>query len=347
MDPVSAHVAHVRHLARQPALEPILVKNHGMNAKEARAAARQAVPFLEQALEFLEAAQAANPRVRSVLQYYGYLNLAVACVLVYRPPRWEQHRSHGVEDLTRGVKSLKLGTRIVRTHRGAIGLFHSIISSGPLPSTLRLKDLVVPIHYLGAELEQFGVAPHRLEVSGGITAQEPENRLVSSFTFKVSDAHGNQADIATRFPAKRMGSAMPILRQLYAVGPRERTSRTYVSKQTWTEGNKARAERFHERNGLLLVNFGCQSVGIRGGVSREWRFRPDTPLIPTLTAGLILSFVPASLARYRANLLSTVEDSRLNLLCEVFINEADGFMIPAFRNLLYGEAQYISRADYT
>ena len=50
------------------------------------------------------------------------------------------------------------------------------------------------------------------------------------------------------------------------------------------------------------------------------------------SASLLLSFTLASLARYRPHLVDSVEASKLNLVFEVFQNEADGFMIPMFRN---------------
>jgi len=41
-------------------------------------------------------------------------------------------------------------------------------------------------------------------------------------------------------------------------------------------------------------------------------------------------------------LIDTLEDSRLNLLADVFFNEVDAFMLPAFRNLLYREELVLS-----
>ncbi len=94
-------------------------------------------------------------------------------------------------------------------------------------------------------------------------------------------------------------------------------------------------------------NFGAQHVNANLTVEYLWRFDRSSPILPTLTAGLLLSFVLASLARYRANILDRVESSKVNLLCEVFASEADGFMLPAFRNLLYAETMYAATVAYT
>lgn len=68
---------------------------------------------------------------------------------------------------------------------------------------------------------------------------------------------------------------------------------------------------------------------------------PSAPILPTISASLLLSFVFSCLACYRAHLLGRVETSRVNLLCEVFANEADSFMLPSFRNLLHGESVFL------
>ena len=68
-----------------------------------------------------------------------------------------------------------------------------------------------------------------------------------------------------------------------------------------------------------------------------WKYAPRVPIYPTLSAGLILSFVLSSLFRYRPTLVRKLDNSGINLLVDVFLNEIDGLMIPAFRNLLYRE----------
>ncbi len=94
-------------------------------------------------------------------------------------------------------------------------------------------------------------------------------------------------------------------------------------------------------------NFGGQFANASLVVEYMWRFDRSSPILPTMTAGLLLSFALASLSRYRANVLDRVESSKVNLLCEVFSSESDGFMIPAFRNLLYAETMYATTSEYT
>lgn len=350
MDPVTAHIAHLRHLTNPSTLEAVCVQKHGLSRSDARAASKEAASFIDQALQFIESAEASSARIRPVSLYYGYLNLAVACVLVYRPKDWEQYRKHGAEDLTRDLSRIALNTEVAKFRKGAIPLFHSIISSGPLPTIpLRLKDLLVPVPNVGAELEQaLGVPLFLLETTGEVgPTPDAANRVVSTFSFDIRTPSGRSGDIAARFPARRMGSAMPFLRENYILRSRTTAKRVYESRTSWSVANRERAERFHQEAALKLVNFGGQHVGVDGIVHHFWRFRPDTPLIPTLTSGLLLAFVLASLARYRANTLHRVQNSKINLLCEVFASEANGLMIPAFRNLLYGEAMYIRRTEYT
>lgn len=98
---------------------------------------------------------------------------------------------------------------------------------------------------------------------------------------------------------------------------------------------------------MRLINFGGQEVDANGHVAFSWQVNSGSPLIPTLSASLLLSFVLASLSRYRPNLLDHVETSKVNLLFDVYSSEADGFVIPAFRNLLYGQTMFMSSVLFT
>jgi hypothetical protein len=62
--------------------------------------------------------------------------------------------------------------------------------------------------------------------------------------------------------------------------------------------------------------------------------------------GLLLAFALASLYRYRPNLLDSIESSKISLIFDVFLNEADGFLLPAFRNLIYGELLCLHRSRF-
>jgi hypothetical protein len=140
---------------------------------------------------------------------------------------------------------------------------------------------------------------------------------------------------------------MPSLKSQYLPQQIEPHTRTFESQNEWTAGNKERAERFHIDMALKFLNFGGQIVDSRGVVQYLWWLEPNSNILPTLTAGLLLSFVLTSLSRYRANLLDRVESSKINIIHEVFANEADGIVIPALRNLLYAETMYIETVGYT
>ncbi len=354
MDPVSAHVAHIRHLARPSALEPFLRTRHGFSLEASRRLAGEVAPFLEQALVFHDASRSAPLRVRSVFQYYAYLNLAVALVLIYQPTGWQGFRKHGVEDTTRDLSRISLSSPVIRVRAGALTLFHSIISEGRLPAgDIALRDLFAPIPMVAAELEHaFDIRPLSLLVSGEVrlTGDTPSQVAKSYFTFQLFDPRSEPAGDPgnAKFPLKRLYRAMPDLKTQYRAQQRKGHTRTFESMHSWTSGNKERADKFHEQMALRFVNFGGQEVDVLNQeVHYVWRLQLNSDLFPTLTAGLLLSFVLASLSRYRASLLNRVESSKINLLFEVFTNEADGFLIPAMRNLLYAETIYVTALGVT
>ena len=78
----------------------------------------------------------------------------------------------------------------------------------------------------------------------------------------------------------------------------------------------------------------------------SWYSMNHKEFIPTITASLLLSFSFASIVRYRPILLNKLMDSRLNFLFDIFVREADGFLLPAFRNLLYREELAIIRNQF-
>lgn len=308
---------------------------------------------MDQALHFYEAATGANVRVRPVLQYYAYLNFAVAVVLVYKPPGWEQYRRHGAEDLSRPLKKLSLSSPIVHVHQGAVPLFHSVLSGAPLPTTyLTLKDLLVAIPMVALELKQtFDVGPLAVKVTSGLeNIGDGDGQRVGAFCQLLlidpnNPPHWNAG--SNTLPVKRFCRAIPELAAGFRVAHKESHRVVLKSKQQWTVGNRARAERFREETMFRACNFGGQFANASLVVEYMWRFDRSSPILPTMTAGLLLSFALASLSRYRANVLDRVESSKVNLLCEVFSSESDGFMIPAFRNLLYAETMYATTSEYT
>jgi hypothetical protein len=353
MDPVAAHVAHIRHLARPAALEPFLRKRHGFGAQVAKKLAYEVAPFLDQALIFHDASRPAQLRIRPVLQYYTYLNLAVALVLIYQPLGWQGYRKHGVEDITRRLQRISLSSPAIRVRQGALTLFHSIISGARLPGqSLTLRQLFVAIPMVSAELEQaFGLHSLSLRVSGGVrvTSGEADQLAGSYFTFQLSDRDNQPSGDPglAKFPLNRLYKAMPALHTLYKPQQKRGHTRTFESRQKWSLGNKERAEIFHDSMAMKFINFGAQEIDRTGQANYFWRVAKNCHILPTLTASLLLSFALASLSRYRANVLDRVESSQVNLLLEVFANEADGFVIPAMRNLLYAETLYVQPVGFT
>jgi hypothetical protein len=350
MAPVAAHAAHLLHLTRPPALRPFLEERHAMSAATAQRLAGEVAPFIEQALAFHEASASASMRIRPVLQYYSYLNFAVAVVLIYQPDNWQSYRSHGAEDLTHGLQRISLASPVVRVRSGALSLFHSLLAEGPLPkSKLTLKHLLVSIPMVAAELHHVaGLSPTTIHVRDHLRNEgEPDKQVVRScFTF--SAAAGRNEPPPKAFPIKRLYSVMPRLREQYSCEPRDNgSSRTFVSKRTWTLSNRPRAERFHNDTKLKVSNFGGHMVDANCVSHYSWPVNPGLPIIPTMSAALLLSFTLSSLCRYRANILDRVESSRVNLLCEVFANEADGFIIPTMRNLLHADHLCVHSAPYT
>src|SRR5262249_52401123 len=106
MDPIAAHVAYLRHLVRPSVLEQLLRDRHGCTKGKSKALASDIAPFLDQALLFYDSSRNIPLRVRPVLQYYAYLNFAVATVLIYEPNGWQQYRKHGAEDLTKSLQRI-------------------------------------------------------------------------------------------------------------------------------------------------------------------------------------------------------------------------------------------------
>ena len=353
MTPVGAHAAHIRHLSRPSALEQLLIERHALTGAVARRRSFEVAPFLEQALHFYESACRSDVRVRSVLQYYAYLNLAVGIVLVYRPSGWEQFRKHGAEDHTRSLKKLSLSSGVVQMRPGAVPLFHSVLSTAVAPTRrLTLRNLLVHIPMVALELkEAFSIRP--LAVRVGFSLEDrgiPPNHKVSAvIRLNLCDTNNppTWSPGTATLPVNRFRQAIPELGSQFRITQHQKHLTEFESNQNWTPGNRERAQAFLEDVAFRAANFGGQFVGPNLNVEYLWRFERTSPILPTLTAGLLLSFVLASLSRYRANILDRVESSKVNLLCEVFASEADGFMIPAFRNLLYREAMYVNPTPYT
>jgi len=140
---------------------------------------------------------------------------------------------------------------------------------------------------------------------------------------------------------------MPLLKSDYKLIEHNSTIRKYKSKRKWSKNGFNRAEKTHYNNMLKMMNYGGQNYSLDGECFYSLKFGKNEPILPTLTATLIFSFILSSFARYRANIIDQSESSKLNLLFDVFTNEADYYMIPAIRNLLYNETVALAQKIYS
>jgi hypothetical protein len=195
----------------------------------------------------------------------------------------------------------------------------------------------------------FGIKPFGLEVTGGPTVigNGSVQEAVSTFDLTMLDPDPRNPSRKVPFPIKRVYQAIPWLKTDYALVSRSANHRRFVSNQRWPATELDKAALHHKAVALKAINLGGHLADEQGLVRFQWRFCPDTPLLPTASACLLLSFTLASLYRYRPNLLDSIESSRVNLIFDVFLNEADAFLLPAFRNLLYGEILCLYRTRFT
>ena len=151
--PLDAHLAHLRHLTVPKVARDILHSRFKLSAKTAKETAPLISSYVRRALEFHEQSRTSAISLRPVSQYYSWLNLAVACILAYRPHNFEQFRNHGVQDLSYKLDTLELSSEVVRVKHGAVPLFHSIISGEQLENqVIRFGHLVSAIPLISYEL---------------------------------------------------------------------------------------------------------------------------------------------------------------------------------------------------
>lgn len=340
-DPLDLHLAHIRHLSCPASLAGLLSERFNRTKKQAKADAAEISPFLDQGIGFLNAAKQSDPAVAPVLLYYAYLNLAVAVVRAYRPTNWEQYKSHGAIDRTKALTRISLSSKLAKVQQGAIPLFHSVYSKAPLiQRDYSLRELVCSIPDLTAELgDVYSIKNQFLFVRGRIAPLEEEGvkLLRSEITFEFLNQR------VQRFPTQRLHKAIPFLKTDYYVHSKRSRMRVYRSDQSWTPGNRERAQRRFDADVFLASNYGSRDF-FNNEVDHRWVVPPSEPLLPTLTGSMLLLFSLSSLSRYRANVLRRVESSKLNLLMEVFRAEVDAIMLPALRNLLYCESVMIERS---
>ena len=339
--PLEAHVGHLRHLANPTAARELLRREFGFAAAAARNVSHLFCAHIEQSIHFYEQSKDTSIRIRPVLQYYSYLNLAVAAILAYKPTNWYRYRSHGVYDKTLSLQRLDLASTVLEVQQGTVPLFHSILSDVDLSSrTFRLGGLVAGIHMLSHELSYaFGKDTQRITVSDSIV--EDSGVFYSQIIF-----NNYTNAIARPIAHQRLEDAMPLLTSDYVRDRGARNPLIYKSIASWASADVATAP--HRKNCMKLINYGGHAIEESAfGVHCQYRWHgvSRSPLLPTLTSLLLFSFSLASLVRYRPALLNAVLDSPYQLLIDTFVQESDGTFIPALRNLLYRQEVSIGSQD--
>ena len=339
-DPLVAHLAQIRLLCNSQNLFTILKEEHELSDSVSKKLALEVSPFIEQALAFYQTSTNAPVSIKPVIQFYAYLNFASAIVRIYQPANWQSYKSHGVEDLSKARNRITINTKLLKIRDGVIPLFHSIFSDEHLKNQkFSLIELFSAIPMVSTELKQY-FNQRVLFIRVNQSVEEIANRNLSTIRFKMDD---NQ-DFP--MPIRRIFKAIPLLRDNYYLHSVE-GERIYYSKKGWSLNNKIRAQNFHTSNMLKVINYGSQVYNpYSEEVITGWYYNPCSRLLPVLSASLILSFCLSSIARYRANLLSKSENTRISSMFEVFVNESDYYMIPSFRNLLFGNTIHVTRIDY-
>ena len=341
LPPLDAHICHLRHLSNPGAARLVLRKRFSVRTADLRKSAELFSAHIAQALDLYETAHASGPTVRPILQYYAYLNLAVAVILAYRPSNYVSYRQHGLQDRSATIQSLDLSSRVVEVTRGAIPLFHNVICSAGLPRrTYRLREIVVAIPTISVELEDaFRVRSSQILAFQTLEFDRKTKRYHSQFRFELHTRDARRP-VFRRIPVDRLEQTLPHIKTAYKL--KQRTDRLviYSSKQEWVETDLESAQLFHRQSCFKAANAGGHQKYEDAGEPMTqflWYLAPRTAVLPTMTASLMFAFVLASICRYRPCLVRQLEESRLNLLADVFVRESPGVLVPTFRNLLYKE----------
>lgn len=344
MNPLSAHVTHLRHLARPNTTQLILISRYNRSKLDAKKDSLLISAHISQALEFYDLSKKSDCNIRPMLQYYCFLNLAVAIIIAYQPTNYLSYRKHGVEDLTHKLNNINLSSFLVKIRSGAIPLFNSVISSKSIQNKkFRFNELIGAVPFLSYEINSAFKKQIIQYNLNEIIIEDPNHNWLSQISIK-SSVGGVPANI-NRAKIEQTAS---ILKIDYNLINQSQNSLTYQSKRTWTTKNVA--EKNHKLNCFKIINFGGHLIGEslpgKFEIIYNWFCFERKELIPTLTASLLLSFSFASIVRYRPMLLKSLFNSRLNLLFDVFTNEIDGYLIPSFRNLLYRDEIFIKQVEF-
>lgn len=331
---LSAHVAHLRHLATPLTARRILKSRFGFSLSDARKSGILLSSHIRQALEFYEASATANPRVRPVLQYYAHLNLAVATILAYRPPNYSDFKRHGVRDRTSQLESLEISSQVAEIGKGAVPTFHRIFSGASLPKVFTMRTLLAAIPMVSTELfDVFKIRTYPIAVNESVPRLPNHGHWRSSLEFSIDDSVEPWAK-NQRIPKAAIERSMPVLCQEYKREIQEAKRIVYASKKTWAAQQDA--VKWHRETCRYCINFGGHAW-LPPSALYKWRYSPRVAILPTMTATLVLGFALASIMRYRPQLAEKIEDSPINVLLQTFMSEADAYVIPTFRNLLYRE----------
>ena len=345
MSIIEAHLSHLLYLSNSEAASRVLIECFNMTKRQAKEVGLKMSTHISQGIEFYRQSIDAPNRVRPVLQYYSYLNFAVACILAYQPQGNQGYKSHGVEDKSYNLNRLDLSSILVLMRKGAIPLFHSIISDETLYNQkFRFNELAAAIPLLTHELRAvFKMNIQEITINESIINRN--GKWLSHVKFECKDTFTSKE---ARLTSSKIERAMPALQYEYLkedVSSKNRLS--YKSRTEWS--SEVTARTWHQKKCMKLINFGGHRfveiflMNQRIDCMYSWSSVSRKRLIPTLTAALLLSFGLSSIARYRPILWKNIEDSELNMLINVFIHESDGMLIPTFRNLLFREEMCISQ----
>jgi hypothetical protein len=266
---------------------------------------------IAQGIEFHRQSVNAPNNVRPVMQYYSYLNFAVACILSYQPRGYQRYRHHGVEDKSYRLKRLDLGSILVRVRSGALPLFHAIISEETLDKReFRLNELAVAIPYLSVELAGiFGMNTQRIIVDERVDKRN--GKCTSVVQFQSFD----KSFQAVRLSQARIERAMPALRSHYRCEDSTIDKRSYRSQTEWL--SEERALKWHKNVCMKLVNFGGHQfikgppIGYDIRCEYAWSGAARKRLLPALTGALL----GQTISIYRFQLYNQTENRFFGPCC--------------------------------
>lgn len=336
MDPPEAHVAHLRHLARKSIASRVLRERYELTGESLDIAAELVAAHISHALRFYSASKTTGVEIRSVLQYYCYLHLAVAVVAAYRPPNWQNYRRHGLSDMTASTDRLSLSSKVVKATSGAVTLFNDVIGISRIDGRVfTLRDICSNINMVSVELRAYfdiAVAQHRVYWS--IVESIPNLRIL----FHIHQGEGD-------FPKARWWlSKMPELRAAFEVRNASASEVTFLSKRMFK--TQEEAAKYIELNCVSLFNIGGHVFNAEGVLMPTWYVDRRRSLVSSLVSMLMLSFVNASIVRYRPVLINNMAASPYAVLLDVVSAETDAVVIPAMRNLLYREQLTIAKVRF-